>query len=375
MERYWIKQQSTGTFPNPWGGTTTDTISVCNDDSSLVHAYEMSLILRLQITGFTVTTTNFVNAIIPSMAFFPQLTYNVTYYTKSGTETIPYTSQIGRGDAGFAIANIDYSQNSYTNNKVPELLGPLPNAITSQNFEVGIPFKFLFDFATDKGKFLPIKTLQIQYSWSSLLQTFTPPTGAPNFNVQLLGIDYLWPIYRVNDVSLIKSVDMITPPTERIWTLQDFIPVASQGYSKTLGIPGIPSKLYFFMLNKLPATADGLTPGVYDLTGGNPASIINTIQITSGDRTFPNIPIYGSVNTPPTNQTNIIRHYWEQQQLSDNWENDHNSILDFNTWLNTYRIYGVGFSGLSLESQLLVNLNFAAPTATPCYLTFFAFFR
>jgi hypothetical protein len=368
MEKYWQKQSALGTFATPWGSTTTDTITLSNSPQQLIDVSEGVMILRFQFSGIIPGTA--INVGVPAIAFFSQLSTNITYYTKDGTQTIDYSTLIGRGDVGYALQLIRYSQNSYTNNKIPMLLSP-PNAVTSTQWEMEIPFKFLHDWAADEDKLLPIKTLQVQYSWIQLLQAFTPPLSSPAFNCSLLGIDYVYPIVKLNNFSLIKDPEDIRPPSTRLWTFQDQLPSGSGIYSKTVGMPGIPTKIYFFMLNKTLATSDGTIPVVYN-QNPNDASIVNSITITAGDRTFPIIPQYFSINNPPTAQTNIIRHYVEQQQINDNWENDKNSFLDFSTWLTTNRIYAVHLTGLTLASQLLVNITFATPTTTNCLITFFA---
>ena len=126
--------------------------------------------------------------------------------------------------------------------------------------------------------------------------------------------------------------------------------------------------MLYYMLNKTTSTFDAVTQGVYNLNP-NDSSIISNIQITAGNRSFPVIQAYNSVKTA-NSWVNVIRHFDEFQKICNNFDNDNNMFMGFNTWLNTYRIYAVGFSGLEEQTDILTLLTFASPTTTACYLTF-----
>lgn len=364
MEKIYTKQSSAGTFPNPWSGSISDTVSLSDDPKTLVSVSEAVIILRFQFAGITPGTP--INVGVPAIGFFSQVVSNVTYFTSTGAEVKNYSSQNGRGDAGYALQLIDYDSPSYLDNKIPMLLSP-PNSITSNQWEVSIPFKFLFDWAREEDKYLPIKTLQVQYSWIGLLNAMQPALSSPSFNCLLQGIDYLYPVIRIADFSIIRNPDITVPPYQRVFVFEDGLPVGTTTYSKTIGCPGIAQKAYFWMLDKRPASADGTIAVTYNMNP-NDASVISNIQITSGGKVFPTITAYNSINVLPTARTNLIRPYTEFQQISENWDNDCSSFIDFSTWLSTNRIYGVGFSGLTKESQLLSNIQFSTAITTGCFL-------
>ena len=122
------------------------------------------------------------------------------------------------------------------------------------------------------------------------------------------------------------------------------------------------------MLNKTASNAAGTVQGIYNMNP-NDSSIVSNITITAGNKSFPVIQGYNSQKTA-ISQVNVIRHYDDLQKISDTWANNRDNILTFNSWLNTYRIYGVGLSGVTEANNLNVKIQFATPISTSCYITF-----
>ena len=361
----WNLQSSSGINPYPWGSNISDTITLGNQPGMLTNVNEICMICRFTFQNTAAGAT--INITRPACAFFNQFQTNLSYHTREGVDVISMTSTTGRGDVGYMLQLIDYSYGNFNNNTAIELLQP-PTATTLTSFEIRVPFKFILDFAETANKLLPIKTLQITTTWSTLNQLFFPAVSTPTFNVQLTGIDYIYPSYTITNPGIIKNPDMLIPPKFRIFTFQDFLPSGNSTYSKTISCPGVPVKMLYYMLNKTTSTFDAVTQGVYSLNP-NDSSIISNIQITAGNRSFPVIQAYNSVKTA-NSSINVIRHFDDFQKICNNFDNDNNMFMSFNTWLNNYRIYAVGFSGLEEQTDILTLLTFASPTTTACYLTF-----
>lgn len=366
LEKSYCLQTAAGLIPYPWGNSTSDKITFGSDPTTLTKVNEISAIYKFQFQNITVGAT--VNITIPAAAFFTQFNTTVTYFTPEGLHTESFSSTSGRGDVAFMQQLMDYSGYKFIDNSAPEILNTPPTPITLTNWEMRVPFKIIHDFAEIEDKYLAIKEMGITVTWVPLLQAFQPPITSPNFNVQLTGIDYIYSSYQVKDLSIIRDHNFLSPPKTHIYTFQDFVPAGSGVYSKTLSPPGIPLKVYFYLLNKTANSPDGLTQGIYNLNP-NDSSIINNITITAGNKSFPVIQGYNSQKTA-VSQLNVIRHFDDLQKISDTWANNRDNILTFSSWLNTFRIYGVGLSGVTESNNLNVKLQFAEPPTVSCYITF-----
>lgn len=352
-----------GINPNPWANSITDVISITNSRSDFVKISDFIAIFKFRITG-KANITDIVNMTVPGVAMFSHVSSTMNLGRPDGTtEVITQASQAGRGDAAYALQNIEYSYGKYNNNSKAEFLANPPIPISTSSFELRIPFKFLFDFAAMEDKYLLIEKLSIVYTWKSLLSVFQPPLNSPNFAITLSGIDYIYYTYTFHNPETIKkhlSIDMLSIPDRRMYVLKNTVLAGESTFSKNYSIPGIPVKMYYFFTSETPSSADGTAQGTYTLNP-NDSAIVTQQQITAGDRIFPTNPIYNSKKSS-TEQVGCLRHFDDFQKVSGHFDMDCDSILNYEEWLLNKRIYAVSLSGLPDGSNLNVNLTFDQPT-------------
>jgi hypothetical protein len=358
-----------GVNNNPWGIPINHTVTLSTSDTQLIKVNEIVLNMVFGFNGITAGTP--VSITVPGTGFFTQVGTTVEMFAAGNTfKTIVQQSTPGRGNVAYMQQLVEYSASNFQNNQRIELLGPFPVVTSMSGFEVRIPFKFLHDFAEIEDKLMPIHNIAFNASFLPLLNVFQPPfLQSSTFGVQLNQLEYYYTMYDVaGDTSMIRSLEDLVPSNIRMGAVET--PIVGTVYNANVPCIGIPIKVFFYLLTQTASAFDGSSVGIYNLNQTD-AAIVTSIQLQAGNVNFPTTAAYNSIKTP-TLQTNINRHYTEFQIGARNFDNNSNSILSFDNWLNNYRIYCVTLSGLIANSniQSIIKLGASIPAAPVTNIVF-----
>ncbi len=364
MQKIWT---SVSTTPSslPWGNTQVYQLSSVGDNS-LVNLYEGSLIIRMNFTGLANPGSTTVAYQKPAITWITQVQATGTYFVdvdgRPEERSLPqYAAYSLRGVAGYILQIMEYSSKQFDNNASPCVLTPANSTSVKTQREVVIPLRFLLDIASE-NKFISFKQLNFTVTWDSAANIFTTSDPSPAFQPNVQNILFNYPTFRLTDMTLIRK-ELRILPARRIFIQPVAMASGVDSITTTVTVPFALQACYYMQLLN--------SNGSFSFTP-NTNSFVTLQQLTSGDGiVVPSIPQYNTIYNS-TSEVGLDRLFTELIDISGKNFTGVDSILSYENWRDTYRIYALETGVTQGHTGFTWNLavQFSSPTTVACTLMF-----